>query len=253
MAAGQDTLLNPTVTTSTSTHYTLTVSNGTCESTDFMFVDVISITPANAGTDVTINEGDVIQIGANTDPFILYSWSPITGIMNNQTNVPNPFVSPTATTTYTLTVEKFGCVKTDDIVVTVIPNPLNILPLIGVKNNPTTPTMPTIPTNPPTGGGKKDPFSSFGFKVANDGVIAQVYPNPITNNLLNCIINTTKNETVVIDIMDMTGRVLQTQKVTLAKGNHEIILTLNDYPNATYLMRINGTTQQMSHRFIIMK
>jgi len=69
----------------------------------------------NAGADQTICPGSSATIGGTPSasgglaPYI-FSWSPSTGL--NLTNVPNPTASPTATTTYTLTVtDDTGAVK----------------------------------------------------------------------------------------------------------------------------------------------
>jgi len=72
---------------------------------------------ANAGPDVTICNGESTQL--NGTGGVLYSWSPATGL--NYSNIPNPIASPSATTTYTLTVTNAAglCASTDQVVVTV--------------------------------------------------------------------------------------------------------------------------------------
>ncbi len=79
---------------------------------------------ANAGSDVAICAGGNTQL--NGTGGIQYSWSPATGL--NFTNIANPIASPSATTTYTLTVTNSNgqCASTDQVVVTV--NPLPIAP-----------------------------------------------------------------------------------------------------------------------------
>ncbi len=110
---------NPTVTVTpvSNTTYTVTVTaaNG-CTSTDQVVVSVNTSPTSNAGLDVTICNGASTTLsGSSTSPNgqISYAWSNgVTG--KNQT------VSPTSTTTYTVTVtHTSGCFSTDQVVVTV--------------------------------------------------------------------------------------------------------------------------------------
>lgn len=60
---------------------------------------------------------DDIVISGNISIPVTYQWSPITGLSNP--NIANPVASPSATTTYTLTVLAGGCSATDEVTVTV--------------------------------------------------------------------------------------------------------------------------------------
>jgi hypothetical protein len=89
----------------------------------YYWVDMISITAApeaNAGNNQTITEGDSTQLmttGGNS-----YYWQPTTGL--SCTTCSNPFVKPTSTTTYTVTVsDTLGCSQIDSVTVTVVPKP----------------------------------------------------------------------------------------------------------------------------------
>jgi hypothetical protein len=126
-ATGLDdpTLANPTASPAATTTYTVTVTdeNG-CEGSDSMTLTVNPNPTADAGPDVTINEGDSTVIGGSptgsggTPPYT-YSWSPTTGL--DDPTLPNPTASPLATTTYTVTVtDANGCEDTDSMTVTVI-------------------------------------------------------------------------------------------------------------------------------------
>jgi len=99
--------------------YTYIDANG-CE--DFAEQDiVVSLAPdANASTNQSICVGEDVQLnGSGGDN---YSWSPSTGLSNE--NIANPIASPTTTTTYTLTVTNTdGCTSTDEVVVYVFPCP----------------------------------------------------------------------------------------------------------------------------------
>lgn len=75
---------------------------------------------ANAGIDKTICSGESIQLGSLPQPGLTYLWS------NGAGTQFNPFVSPTVTTTYILTVSGIGVcplTDTDTVTVTVQPSP----------------------------------------------------------------------------------------------------------------------------------
>jgi gliding motility-associated-like protein len=79
----------------------------------------------NAGPDVTTCPNDTIQLHAiysPTSPNFVVSWTPATSI--NNTSITDPVVSPTATTTYTITISNTlagtFCKVSDDVVVTVL-------------------------------------------------------------------------------------------------------------------------------------
>lgn len=107
------TTVSPTGTTT----YTLTVTDGGCDGTDQVTVNVNPIPNANAGSDVTICDGTSISLNATggTSPGS-YQWS--TG-QNGSTISVNPVI----TTTYTVTVTVNGCAATDDVQVIVEPAP----------------------------------------------------------------------------------------------------------------------------------
>ena len=113
LGAGTSHTVSPTVTTT----YTVTGTdiNG-CTDTDQVIVTVNPLPAVNAGPDVAICQGGSTTLtasGANT-----YVWNNGLGAGISHT------VSPTATTTYTVTgTDANGCVNTDQVIVTVNPNP----------------------------------------------------------------------------------------------------------------------------------
>ncbi|MFC6996363.1 T9SS type A sorting domain-containing protein [Rufibacter roseus] len=83
----------------------------------------ISIKPAmaNAGPDLVICLGQSVQLQATGG--VSYTWSPSNTLSN--ANISNPVATPSATTTYTVSVtNENGCVRTDQVVVTVSPLPV---------------------------------------------------------------------------------------------------------------------------------
>ena len=105
-----------TVSPSTTTTYTVTVSGtGGCSDSDQVIVTVNSIPNANAGADVTICQGETTTLTATGGG--TYLWS-------NQATTNTITVTPSITTSYTLTVTSItGCSATDGVNVTVNPAP----------------------------------------------------------------------------------------------------------------------------------
>ncbi len=101
---------------SNTTTYTVsgTSSNG-CVNTDDVIVTVNPLPIVNAGQDVSICSNGTTTLTANGAD--TYTWNPgsLSGASIN--------VSPSTTTTYTVTGTLLGCVSSDDVVVTVLPNP----------------------------------------------------------------------------------------------------------------------------------
>ncbi|MDO5971718.1 sulfatase-like hydrolase/transferase [Flavivirga aquimarina] len=96
----------------TTTTYTVTVSDGVTSDNDDVIVTVNPVPTADAGADVTINQGDSTTLTATGGGTYLWSTGETTASI---------VVSPTATTTYTVTVTQNGCSSNDDVIVTVNP------------------------------------------------------------------------------------------------------------------------------------
>jgi gliding motility-associated-like protein len=109
---------DPIATPSVTTTYTLTGTgtNG-CAATDNVTINIVPGPSVNAGADVTICSGNVLQLqatGADT-----YIWTPATGLSCD--NCPDPTASPSETITYIVAgTDQNNCTKTDSIVVTVL-------------------------------------------------------------------------------------------------------------------------------------
>jgi len=116
-------LANPTSTTT----YTVTITNYLgCSATSSVVVTVGSLI-ANAGNDTTICTGNSLQLIASGGT--IYQWSSSNSL--SDVNIYNPIASPTVTTTYYVSVsDNAGCQGSAHIVVTVKP-----LPSITAGNN----------------------------------------------------------------------------------------------------------------------
>jgi gliding motility-associated-like protein len=124
-----DTLVVPA-----NTNYEFIVSaNGCVDTTPYVLtvtVDPYSLN-VDAGQDQSITLGSSVTLNATGG--LSYSWEPITGF--NNPNSPTPTVTPLETTTYTLTVtDGKGCVGTDTVLITVIPDQTLIISSILTPN-----------------------------------------------------------------------------------------------------------------------
>ncbi len=100
------------VSPSATTTYTVTVTLNGCSAADDVIVTVDPSPAADAGPDVTIDEGTSTTLTASGG--VTYLWS------TGETTA-SIVVSPTLTTTYTVTVTQNGCSSDDDVIVTVTP------------------------------------------------------------------------------------------------------------------------------------
>ncbi|RMG91646.1 MAG: PKD domain-containing protein, partial [Chloroflexi bacterium] len=111
---------NPTASPTVTTTYQVKVSNTyNCSVTDSVTVTVNPVTDVYAGEDVTICKGDNVGLTAVSSDAVSYSWTPVTGLINP--NSQYPYASPQQTTTYILTANNpYNCPNTDTVVVNVI-------------------------------------------------------------------------------------------------------------------------------------
>jgi gliding motility-associated-like protein len=115
-SSGQNTS-NITVSPATTTTYTVTVNESGCTDTDNVTVNVTPQPDANAGPDQTLCSGQSLTLTASGgSPSANYNWSD--GQSGASINV-----SPLSSTNYTVTISENGCSDTDDVLVTVVPQP----------------------------------------------------------------------------------------------------------------------------------
>ena len=112
-------IANPTAYPSVPTTYTVTVTDTAGSKVDSVKVDIFSSPTINAGSDVTINEGERAELLATGG--IQYYWSPPVGL--KYTDTPNPDAEPINTTDYiVVAIDANGCWGTDTVRVNVIKN-----------------------------------------------------------------------------------------------------------------------------------
>jgi gliding motility-associated-like protein len=120
-------IANPQAHPSTTTNYTLTVTDiYGCSSSDALTVSVDPLPTAEAGNNATIGacpSSTTNLNGTGTGNGITFQWSPASGLSN--ANINNPVANPSNTTIYILTVtDTYGCAAIDNMTVTVVPLPI---------------------------------------------------------------------------------------------------------------------------------
>lgn len=102
------------------------LTNSGCVSLDTVVVTVNSRPLIQAGADLTVCNGNAVQLNASGG--VSYTWSPATGL--SATNIANPMANPAATTRYIVTgTDASGCTNRDTVMVYV--------PVINAGNNQT--------------------------------------------------------------------------------------------------------------------
>ena len=105
---------NPVASPSVPTQYVVQVTSANgCVITDSVLVDIFYPQNFDAGEDQTICDGETVMLSGYGMGAV--SWSPAADFDNP--NVINPFVTPTETTTYFMTLTNGDCIVTDSLVV----------------------------------------------------------------------------------------------------------------------------------------
>ena len=120
-AVNDSTLSNPTACPTATETYFVYGATGSCSDTAQITVTVNALTTVEAGLDISICEGDSIQL--NASGAAVYLWSPTDSITD--INIANPFVFPANTTEYiVIGSNALGCTDADSVIVTVNPLPI---------------------------------------------------------------------------------------------------------------------------------
>ena len=129
---GTNNFINPTPTETTT--YTISADNGQCSATDEVTVNVGGGFTLASNSDETIDLGLSVTVnttatatGSNPIGDLTYTWSSTEGL--SCTDCPNPVITPSVTTTYTVTATSAaGCSESATFTITVVP------PQFGVPN-----------------------------------------------------------------------------------------------------------------------
>jgi hypothetical protein len=93
-------------------------------------------------------------------------------------------------------------------------------------------------------------------KDLSDAVVAPeaaIYPNPNNGQILNVNLSGVESTVVTMDIIDMFGKTVQAEQITVATGNVNEVINLNGLASGVYNVRftMNNTTQ--TERLVIEK
>jgi gliding motility-associated-like protein len=98
--------------------YKVVVSNGSCKDSDSVFVDVKPSATTNAGSDLTICQGDSVKL--NASGAVSYAW--LNKLYLSDTSIHDPWARPLFTTSFIVRGRSaFGCTLDDTVTVNVLP------------------------------------------------------------------------------------------------------------------------------------
>jgi large repetitive protein len=272
-----DTTQNIDVTPSQTTTYTLitTDANG-CTATDDVTVEVNDLPLADAGQDDEVCDGETITLSGSGG--IIFEWS--TGETTD-----NIDVTPTQTTTYSLTVtDDNGCSATADVTITF--NDLPGVSFIGLDTIYCDDASAATLVGSPSGGTfSGDGVSGNSFDPASAGTgtasvtysytdnngcsgsqtqttevevcigiqgIASseihVYPNPFENNIFISV-TAEKGQTMLIRMTDMSGKEVYRADVNVKKGSNLFDISHDDMlAGAVYILELTSNEASNTYR-----
>lgn len=125
-ALSSATLSNPVSTTLNSLTYRVTVSSiYGCTNMDSVRVQVAERPKITIINDTSVCKGSPVQLKTNITGPAAVSWSPSTGLSNQ--NTASPIASPAITTKYIITAVNSGCVSKDSVMLGILPSPVIFL------------------------------------------------------------------------------------------------------------------------------
>ncbi len=83
-----------------------------------------------------------------------------------------------------------------------------------------------------------------------DLIINQPYPNPVSD-IVTFEVLSQDNTTAIIDVLDNTGKILQTQPVDIVSGPNLVTLQITSLPDGLYLVRFASPTKQKIFRLVV--
>ena len=97
---------------------------------------------------------------------------------------------------------------------------------------------------------------SRSFAVATDNKTAknsdlQVFPNPSRGDLLVRFRTTNADRKAILSLLDLTGRVLRTQQVSVTEGNNLLSFDATNVPQGSYFLTVQTDAQALVQKVII--
>lgn len=84
--------------------------------------------------------------------------------------------------------------------------------------------------------GQTEEFNPISMKCENTNDSWSLYPNP-TNSSTNIIFNSSTNTEVDIQVVDVNGKIVSAEKISLSNGTTSYVLNLHSYASGSYVIR----------------
>lgn len=191
----------------------ITDINSCSQNTNELTININPLPVANAGLDVSISEGQSVEIGAQPQSNLTYAWFPLTYI--NNPYLSNPMVSPINTTTYTLVVTDIYTNCSNNDTLNVFVSPINSQVILPNHNT------------------YSDIF---------------LYPNP-AHNILGIVILDTNIEKGVINIYNSLGQVHLQQELPYINGKIKEEIDISTWAKGDYLFVFEANGKRIAKVF----
>ncbi|NBO61017.1 MAG: hypothetical protein EBU82_08610 [Flavobacteriia bacterium] len=223
---------SPAVNNTQTTTYTFTPSAGQCATNATLTVNVNALPTINAGVDQTVCQGANVTLSGTGGTS--YTWN--NGVSNGVAFVPN------ATTSYTVTgTDANGCTNTDQVTVTVAPNPT----LTGnTVICPNTTSQLTANANP----NANNPWVSSNSAVAtvsNTGLVTAVSFGTATITFTN---NNGCTATTTINVTNPTAPTFNSIAAICSGGNLTLPASSTNNIQGTWSPAVNNTQTTTNHQ-----
>lgn len=97
-----------------------------------------------------------------------------------------------------------------------------------------------------------DMLASVEEKVALDNSDVVLYPNPVADNL-SIAINSRGTNKGLVNVLDITGKVLSTQTIDLEIGKNVINQNTNDLPSGIYFVQVKCNESFITKKLVVIK
>lgn len=88
---------------------------------------------------------------------------------------------------------------------------------------------------------------------SSDAIIVSLYPNPAVNSV-SVLINSKRNETMIIEVYDMMGKKQLTRRLTSSVGENKLDLEISKLAQGTYILNVIDENQlQTKQMFSVLK
>lgn len=84
----------------------------------------------------------------------------------------------------------------------------------------------------------------------NNELNCSIFPNP-ANEEISILLDGIENGLVAIQLLDVTGKVIQKTESAAATGRHKMQMKTTDLANGTYLIKLQSETKAIVHKLVI--